>query len=181
MDISNKINNLIQIKSDLKSILLSKGVITSTTPFMDYPAAVNNLSKPVEMATLKFAFDNNYYYNLLSGDCKYAYTTKYKSYFKINGIDRWDLLKDRYIFKGTTQTKFTVSVEVPKNTNITWELLAYISTSKSDPYARVLYTDKYSNYVYNNKPETGTVKITGSSYTVTMKIKYITDLEGIYS
>ena len=181
MDISNKINNLILIKSDLKSILLSKGVITSTTPFTDYAAAVNNLSKPVEMATLNFAFDNNYYYNLTSGNFKYGYSSQWKSYFKINGVDRWDLLKDRWIFTGTTQTKFTVSVEVPKNTNITWELLAYGSTSTSQPYCRVLYTDDFWDYVYNSKPETGTVKITGSSYTVTMKIKYITDVEGIYS
>lgn len=181
MSISSQLTELTQIKSDLKSALLSKGVITSTTPFTDYPAAINKLEKPVEMATLRFSFDNDYYYNLLSGDCKYASTSKYKSYFKINGVDRWDLLKGKYIFTGKTQTKFTVSVEVPKNTNITWELLAYVSTSKSDPYARVLYTDDYMDYVYNSKPETGTVKITGTSKTVDMKIKYITDIEGIYS
>lgn len=189
MDISNKINNLIQIKSDLKSALLSKGVITSSTPFTDYPVAVNKLSKPVEMATLNFAFDNEYWVNLLSGDLKYASTSKWTSYFKIDGVDYWStLLHGKWIWKDTTQTKFTVSVKVPKNKTITWELLAYVSTSTTEPFARVLYvdvdelwhTDNFYDYVTGNRPETGTVKITGESYTVNMKITFYTEGYGLY-
>ena len=180
MSIADQLNSLYTIKNDIKAALKEKGLVTDSTPFAQYPTAMANLTKPVEMATLRFSFDNNYYYNLTSGNFKYAYSSKWKSYFKINGVDRWDLLKDRWIFTGTTQTKFTVSVEVPKNTSIKWELLAYASTSTSDPYARVLYTDDFWDYVYNSNPETGTVKITGTSYTVNMKIKYITDMEGLF-
>lgn len=175
MTIYTQLNELIQIKSDLKSALLSKGVITSSTPFTDYPAAVNKLSKPVEMATLRFAFDNEYWVNLLSGDLKFGTSSKYKSYFIIDGVDRWDLLDGRWIWTGTTQTSFTVSLQVPKNKSIKWELLAYAKTSKSDPFCRLLYTDDFTNFMYNSKPETGTVTVTGASKTVTMKIKYVSD------
>jgi hypothetical protein len=175
MSTSDKLNRLIQIKTDLKNVLLSKGVITSSTPFTDYPVAVNKLSKPVEMATLNFAFDNKYWVNLLSGDLKYGTSSKYKSYFIIDGVDRWDLLDGKWIWTGTTQTSFTVSVQVPKNKSIKWELLAYGKTSKSEPISRLLYTDDFTNFMYNSKPETGTVTVTGTSKTVTMKIKYVSD------
>ena len=173
MSISEKLNSLLQIKSDLKTVLSNKGLITSSTTFEQYPDAIRQLQKPVEMVTLTIKFDNDLYASV-SGRMYYASSGSgsKKGYLLVNGVDYYDLVLGERVIYGSTQYDVSCQVQVPKGELITVQAYMLTGDSKSNPINRRYYDESNANRL-SSDPDVKTITPTEDS---TLTFKAVADM-----
>jgi hypothetical protein len=173
MSISEKLNKLIQIKNNLQSVLIAKGLITDTTSLADYPAAISKLGVEVPTIRLKIVFDNQYYVNTTVGNRSYYASgseTHKQGILKVNGVDYYSEILGKNVIIDNTQYDQYIYVDVPQNSTVTIEARLLTGNSSTNPVNRRHLT---TDTKYKPDPDVFTFKVYQSNKTVTYPTKSI--------
>lgn len=168
MTVPDKLNQLIQVKSDLKAVLKAKGLITDATVFSAYPEACQRLVKPVEIATLTFRFViRKASTTTITANLKFASSSKFKACIIANDVNYFDTseLKGKtFLSPNKSSSSYEVPIQVPVGTRVSYDIwLPFGVDSTTSPTAAIQW-DKSTNVI------TGRIKdstIANASRTIT--------------
>lgn len=167
MSIADQLNSLYTIKNDIKNALKEKGLVTDSTPFSQYPTAMNNLTVEEPTIRLRVEFDNQYYINPTIGNRVYyasSGTGTKQGILKVNGVDYYsEILGDKVIIDNTQYDQY-VDVQVPMNSKVKIEARLLTGSSKTNPIARRHLTQ---DTMGKTDPDVLEVKVYENNKTVT--------------
>ena len=166
MTISSQLSELMQIKSDLKSVLLSKGVITDSTPFSEYPVACSDLQVLPESVILTITFKPKSY---TTSTTNVIYVANYRStsnssrqgYIKVNGVNYYNLVYGLIYSRRGTVNDISCNIEIPYGTEeVNIEAFLTLGENKDSARMKPYYTSDGSPAtatIYNMKEDTTVV------------------------
>jgi hypothetical protein len=167
MSIADQLNSLYTIKNDIKNALKEKGLVTDSTPFSQYPTAMNNLTVEEPTIRLRIEFDNQYYIHPTIGNRVYyasSGTGTKQGILKVNGVDYYsEILGDKVIIDNTQYDQY-VDVQVPMNSKVKIEARLLTGNSKTNPTARRHLTQ---DTMYKTDPDVFEFKVYEYNKTVT--------------
>jgi hypothetical protein len=138
MAISDKLNRLMQIKSDLKNVLLSKQVITESTPFLEYPNACSKLQAAPGPVTLTIEFKPKVTQTTSTDRyvvATHATNTVRQGYLKVNGVDYYDLVLGQIYLQKKVIYTISCSIEIPYGTEqVSIESVMIMGKTTTSPY-----------------------------------------------
>lgn len=146
MTISDKLNRLMQIKSDLKNVLLSKQVITESTPFLEYPNACSKLQAAPGPVTLTIRFKPKYTESTNTNRymvSTHATNTVRQGYLKVNGVDYYDLILGQIYLQKKVFYTISCSIEIPYGTEqVSIETVMVLGKTTTSPYFSPWYNSQ---------------------------------------
>lgn len=134
MSISDKLDRLIQIKTDLKNVLLSKNVITESTPFLEYPDACSKLQAAPGPVTLTIQFKPRNTESSNTTRYMVATSSSKQGYLKVNGVDYYNLILGQTYLQRKIYYTISCSIEIPYGTEqVSIETVMVIGKSTTSP------------------------------------------------